>query len=181
MPPKKRGTQIRALRSVADAAVRDNSPPVSPRLPTPATLGDFIGNGSSLAARTLVSVPPATAAAQVIAPVTDAALVVTDAAPVLPSSVTAAAPVIPPASAKVPVPPRKQFADTLRTSSKGMALDYVPLIDDKIVIDLEDVQEEIDFWSTTLVGTVLGRRVSLAQLNSLVHKHWNHVSPPDVL
>ncbi|KAL9247574.1 hypothetical protein vseg_020992 [Gypsophila vaccaria] len=62
-----------------------------------------------------------------------------------------------------------------------MALDYVPLIDDKIVIELEDVQEEIEFWGTTLVGTVLGRRVSLAQLNSLVHKHWNHVSPPNVL
>ncbi|KAL9230928.1 hypothetical protein vseg_006216 [Gypsophila vaccaria] len=62
-----------------------------------------------------------------------------------------------------------------------MALDYVPLVDDKIVIDLEDVKEEIEFWGTALVGTVLGRRVNLAQLHSLVHKHWNHVSAPDVM
>ncbi|KAL9236117.1 hypothetical protein vseg_010821 [Gypsophila vaccaria] len=62
-----------------------------------------------------------------------------------------------------------------------MALDFVPLVDDKVVIELDDVKEEIAFWDTTLVGTVLGRRVNLAQLHSLVHKHWNRISPPDIL
>ncbi|KAL9235893.1 hypothetical protein vseg_010624 [Gypsophila vaccaria] len=62
-----------------------------------------------------------------------------------------------------------------------MSLDFVPKCSDTVVIELDDVKEEIDYWSTTLVGFVLGRRVSLAQLQSLVYKHWNHINDPDVL
>ncbi|KAL9238950.1 hypothetical protein vseg_013315 [Gypsophila vaccaria] len=62
-----------------------------------------------------------------------------------------------------------------------MSLDFVPKCSDTVVIELDDVKEELDYWSTTLVGSLLGRRVSLAQLQSLVHKHWNHIAAPDVL
>ncbi|KAL9232714.1 hypothetical protein vseg_007791 [Gypsophila vaccaria] len=62
-----------------------------------------------------------------------------------------------------------------------MALDFIPKCFETVTINLDDVKDELDYWRTTLVGTVLGRRVSLAQLQSLVHKHWNHITAPDVL
>ncbi|KAL9225031.1 hypothetical protein vseg_001003 [Gypsophila vaccaria] len=62
-----------------------------------------------------------------------------------------------------------------------MALDFIPKCSDTVVIELDDVKDELDYWSTTLVGSILGRRVSLAQLQSLVHKHWSHITALDVL
>ncbi|KAL9239147.1 hypothetical protein vseg_013496 [Gypsophila vaccaria] len=179
MGPKKKAAHppvTRALRSVTELAVSED---VSPR-PVQPTLGDYMGklvpNPVTASVATIPTeaapvVPSSGPKANVTVSLLTANLetIPTEAVPVT-VPVVVPAPVVPPPDPKAKVPLRK-FADMLRSSSKGMALDFVPLVDDKVVIELDDIKEEIAFWDTTLVGTVLGRRVNLAQLHSLVHKH----------
>ncbi|KAK9714519.1 hypothetical protein RND81_06G100500 [Saponaria officinalis] len=39
----------------------------------------------------------------------------------------------------------------------------------------------IEYWHTTLVGTVLGTKSSLAQIESFVLKYWTHITAPEIL
>ncbi|XP_074318867.1 uncharacterized protein LOC141655697 [Silene latifolia] len=81
-----------------------------------------------------------------------------------------------------PIPPqKKQYAQVLKSSGKGMSLSYVKSVDKEVVLEVEDIASEVDYWSTTLVGTVLGKQTTIVELNSLVSKHWNHVTTPEIL
>ncbi|KAK9666724.1 hypothetical protein RND81_14G206500 [Saponaria officinalis] len=102
--------------------------------------------------------------------------------PVIPVDV----PVIP---VDVPVPTnatnassKTPYVQALKSSSKGMSLSYVrECFAKEVVIDVDDIVDEMDYWSCTLVGTVMGRKTSIGELNTLVLKHWNHVSSPEIL
>ncbi|KAL9241119.1 hypothetical protein vseg_015266 [Gypsophila vaccaria] len=157
----------RLLRSTADKTVIAS--------PMTVVLGDFMGITRQADDPFVV----ATSATMAPIPAVIAPLVV----PILVELVLPLAPVL-----KETVPPvvlvpleKKKFSDVLKSNSKGMALDFIPKCSDTVMIDLDDVEDELDYWSTTLVCTVLGRRVSLAQFQSLVHKHWSHITAPDVL
>ncbi|KAL9233004.1 hypothetical protein vseg_008050 [Gypsophila vaccaria] len=62
-----------------------------------------------------------------------------------------------------------------------MLLDFVSTGSEGPIIEMDDVADELAYWEFTLVGTVLGKRVTKAQLEGLVHKNWNHVTAPDIL
>ncbi|XP_074306119.1 uncharacterized protein LOC141641351 [Silene latifolia] len=66
--------------------------------------------------------------------------------------------------------------------SKGMNLSYVKSPENSVVvIEQDDIVDELDYWKTTLVGTVLGRSSTLAQIQSLVLKSWSHITTPEIL
>ncbi|XP_074278545.1 uncharacterized protein LOC141602132 [Silene latifolia] len=75
-------------------------------------------------------------------------------------------------------PSKKPYVQALKSSGKGMCLSYVKS-DAEVIIDLEDIAEEVDYWSTTLVGTLMGRQTTIVELNSLISKHWNHITTPE--
>ncbi|XP_074291304.1 uncharacterized protein LOC141618086 [Silene latifolia] len=62
-----------------------------------------------------------------------------------------------------------------------MSLDFIKGSKDEVVIDEQDIAEEVDYWSCTLVGTVMGCKTTIAELNTLVGKHWNHITTPEIL
>lgn len=73
------------------------------------------------------------------------------------------------------------WASKLKPSAKGMSLSFVDVAHDSITIELEDIDSEINFWSTTLVGSFIGTKHSLSSVRTYVKQFWNAVSPPDVL
>ncbi|XP_074313849.1 uncharacterized protein LOC141649045 [Silene latifolia] len=135
------------------------------RSPGTAILGDFLDKSTS---RQRPS--PATASKVTDAPSTS--LNVTQV-----SSTSIPTPVIPATSTST----KKPYIQALKSSSKGMALSFVEGLNKEVVIDEEDIASEVDYWSCTLVGTVMGRQTSIVKLNSLVSKHWNHITTPEVL
>ncbi|XP_074288965.1 uncharacterized protein LOC141614110 [Silene latifolia] len=50
-----------------------------------------------------------------------------------------------------------------------------------VVIDETDIEDELAYWSNTLVGQFLGGKPSLVQVREFVSKSWNHVTKPEVL
>ncbi|XP_074277298.1 uncharacterized protein LOC141600940 [Silene latifolia] len=45
----------------------------------------------------------------------------------------------------------------------------------------EDIVKEVEYWQTTLVGTVLGKQSTLVQIESLVFKYWTHITTPEIM
>ncbi|XP_074289449.1 uncharacterized protein LOC141614601 [Silene latifolia] len=78
-------------------------------------------------------------------------------------------------------PPKKPYAQTLKSSSKGMSLSFVKGNESEVIINEADIADEVKYWSTTLVGTVMGKQTSIVELNSLVSKNWNHITTPEIL
>ncbi|XP_074314673.1 uncharacterized protein LOC141649902 [Silene latifolia] len=75
----------------------------------------------------------------------------------------------------------KTYSQVLKNSSKGMNLSFFPVIDSSVSIEEEDIVKEVEYWQTTLVGTVLGRQSTLVQIESLVSKYWTHITTPKIL
>ncbi|KAL9224845.1 hypothetical protein vseg_000841 [Gypsophila vaccaria] len=135
----------RLLRSTTDKAVFAS--------PMKAVLGDFMG----IPRQPVEPVPTLTSVevSLVVPLVTSSSQ---DGCTIPPIPVEPVAPV-----AKVPIPTEtKKFSNILWSTLKGMAMDFIPKCSETVTIGLDDVKDELDYWSTTLVGTVLGRRVSLA-------------------
>ncbi|XP_074271397.1 uncharacterized protein LOC141595333 [Silene latifolia] len=61
-----------------------------------------------------------------------------------------------------------------------MNLSFVPGID-SLTIEEEDIVKEVEYWQTTLVGTVLGKQSTLVQIESLVSKFWTHITTPEIM
>ncbi|XP_074298716.1 uncharacterized protein LOC141629641 [Silene latifolia] len=51
----------------------------------------------------------------------------------------------------------------------------------EVVIEVDDIQSELDYWQNTLVGQFLGGQAIYHSGKDFVTKHWNHVSKPSVL
>ncbi|XP_074292942.1 uncharacterized protein LOC141619817 [Silene latifolia] len=62
-----------------------------------------------------------------------------------------------------------------------MSLSFVKSLDKEVVLEEEDIASEVNYWSCTLVGTVMGKQTSIAELNALVSKHWSHITSPEIL
>lgn len=54
------------------------------------------------------------------------------------------------------------WASKLKPCAKGMALSYVSPDDNVASIDLDDIDTDLKFWNTTLVGSFLGAKHSLS-------------------
>ena len=60
---------------------------------------------------------------------------------------------------------------TVVTSTvQGMDLEYLPgeMNQEEIDIDIEDIQEEIEYWKFTLVGNVLGAKPTVSEMQDLL-------------
>ncbi|XP_074266829.1 uncharacterized protein LOC141590117 [Silene latifolia] len=78
--------------------------------------------------------------------------------------------------------PKKSYSQVLKNSSKGMNLSYVPSeANSPVIIDEEDIVKEVEYWQTTLVGTVLGKQSTLVQIETLVSKYWTHITTPEIM
>ncbi|XP_074298709.1 uncharacterized protein LOC141629634 [Silene latifolia] len=78
--------------------------------------------------------------------------------------------------------PKKSYSQVLKNSSKGMNLSFVPpKIGTTITIEEDDIAKELEYWQTTLVGTVLGKHSTLVQIETLVSKYWTHITTPEVM
>lgn len=73
------------------------------------------------------------------------------------------------------------WASKLKPCAKGMPLSFVYSDDSVASIDLDDIETEIKYWDTTLVGSFLGSKHSLSSVHSYVKQFWNNVSCPEVL
>ncbi|XP_074299343.1 uncharacterized protein LOC141630419 [Silene latifolia] len=62
----------------------------------------------------------------------------------------------------------KTYSQVLKNSSKVMNLSYVHVVDSSVTIEEGDIVKEVEYWQTTLVGTVLGKQLTLVQIESLV-------------
>ncbi|XP_074265385.1 uncharacterized protein LOC141587816 [Silene latifolia] len=67
------------------------------------------------------------------------------------------------APTQVTQPPKKPYVQALKLTGKGMSLSFVKGSDREVVIDEGDIEEEVEYWSSTLVGTVMGKQTSLVE------------------
>lgn len=81
----------------------------------------------------------------------------------------------------IPQANTSSWASKLKPCAKGMKLSYVCPKADSIDIGLEDINSEIHFWETTLVGSFLGSRHSISSVRAYVKQYWNSVVCPEVL
>ncbi|XP_074271433.1 uncharacterized protein LOC141595368 [Silene latifolia] len=74
----------------------------------------------------------------------------------------------------------KSFNQLFNASNKGMPLNFLKPMSEIEIVET-DIEGKVEYWRNTLVGTVLGRQTTLAHMESLIAKSWNHVSAPEVL
>ncbi|XP_074290464.1 uncharacterized protein LOC141617178 [Silene latifolia] len=67
----------------------------------------------------------------------------------------------------------KTYSQVLKNSSKGMNLSFFPVVDSSVNIEEEDIVKEVEYWKTTLMGTVLGRFASAEDMEKIRSDTWN--------
>ncbi|KAK9723951.1 hypothetical protein RND81_05G036600 [Saponaria officinalis] len=67
-------------------------------------------------------------------------------------------------------------------SQEGMSLFFHEEISgmEEIEIEMEDIQDELNSWNNTLMGTVLGAKLTLKQISDFAVKSWSHIASPYV-
>ncbi|KAK9665929.1 hypothetical protein RND81_14G146600 [Saponaria officinalis] len=78
-------------------------------------------------------------------------------------------------------PPR--WSEIVRNNAQeGMSLNYVEesAKSEEVAIDMEDIEEELNFWKFTLMGNVIGPKPTLKQVKDFVDKSWAHIASPVV-
>lgn len=73
------------------------------------------------------------------------------------------------------------WANRTKPSQKGMTLSYIPPENGVITLEFDEMQSEIEYWSTTLVGNFYGAKPNLKSVESYVTRNWNSVQKPEVL
>ncbi|KAK9733140.1 hypothetical protein RND81_04G046300 [Saponaria officinalis] len=83
----------------------------------------------------------------------------------------------------IPVVNRPNWVDRIANSPVGMELRPIrdEAKDREVIIELDDIKDEIDYWKSTLVGQFIGGKPSLVQVQEFVSKYCNHVKKPPVL
>ncbi|KAK9725294.1 hypothetical protein RND81_05G134400 [Saponaria officinalis] len=172
-PPKIPATRhTRSSDSPVDGTKKDGAS--SSRSPGSVIFGDFVGH--TLNSSVLLSGPSSQSS--------DSSSISVASPVVIPESVSVIIPesVVVPEPTPAPGASKKPYVQTLKSSGKGMPLSYVrECYAKEVIIEADDIVDEVDYWSTTLVGTVMGRKTSIAELEGLVSKHWNHVTSHEIL
>lgn len=85
----------------------------------------------------------------------------------------------------VEIESKKEAMQKNRSSQVGKALSYVPpaVRDDIFVVQIEDedTKEQEIYWSTTLIGFVLGDNLYEKAMGNYVTNVWNFVEKPQIL
>ncbi|XP_058734017.1 uncharacterized protein LOC131605709 [Vicia villosa] len=82
---------------------------------------------------------------------------------------------------------RKLWVDVLkdnRNPAKGRSMQFIApkLIDGnvEVEIEVEDIESELDFWSSALILYVIGGELSMNALKNFMTRTWNFVQLPDM-
>lgn len=68
-----------------------------------------------------------------------------------------------------------------RDSIKGFKLSYHDQRDEEVVISLDEVVPERNYWSLAVIGYVLGENVPFSAMDGVVNNAWSRVVKPKVL
>lgn len=58
-------------------------------------------------------------------------------------------------------------------------MDNVDGRDENLVITMDDVEDEIRYWSNSLIGDVVGEQIPFSAMNGFVSSQWKEIANPE--